>query len=101
MLRRSTIWINKVLWTVLVAALLLVAVYVSLGRYYIGYVELYQRELIQRFVDYTDLPITAQSLHGQWAEFSPILTIEQLTLYGPSESDDAVLTINSVSLSLS
>ncbi len=82
------------------AALLLLAVYVSLGRYYIGYVEQYQRALLQHFVEYTDLPLTVARLHGRWTQLSPIFTMEQLTLYGPAEGDDVVLTIENVSFQL-
>lgn len=87
----------------MVTALIVVASYVSLGRYFIGYVEQYQQPLVERFVEFTGLSISVDRLHGHWSRLSPVLTMEGLTLYRPSgdSSDtDAVLTIGEVSFQL-
>ena len=119
MLKTILRWINRLLWTVLVTVLVLVASYVSVGRYYISYVELYQQQLLQHFVQFTGLPLTADRLYGRWLQLSPILTIENLELYvsdasavnggsldgnGPegddSEGKGPVLTIKNISFQI-
>lgn len=102
MLKKTAYWINRVLWAALVSGVVLVAVYVSVGRYYIGYVEKQQQQLVQRFVDFSDLPITVGSLSGRWSKLSPVITMEKMALYGPEgvSSVDPVLTLEKVSFQL-
>lgn len=92
------------LWIGLVTGLVVVASYVSLGRYFVGYVEQYQQELVNRFIDFTGLSLTVGHLHGHWSKLSPVLTMEQLALYRPGEEGKAgaetVLTISNVSFQL-
>jgi uncharacterized protein YhdP len=93
-------WIKRLLWTAVVSALLLLATYVSLGRYYIPYVEQYQQPLIQRFVELTGLKITVDRLHAYWSQLAPVFVIEQFNLYGPAEGDDAVLSAVNISFQI-
>ncbi|MEH6559039.1 MAG: YhdP family protein [Oceanicoccus sp.] len=92
------------LWVFLITVLIVVASYVSLGRYFIGYVEQYQDSLVNRFIDFTGLSLTVGQMHGHWSKLSPVLTMEQLILYRPGENQltgaEAVLTISDVSFQL-
>ena len=99
MLKKTAVWLNRLLWTVMVTALVLVAAYVSIGRYYIRYIENYQQTLIQRLVDYTGLPITVGHLYGRWSRLSPILSMEDLKLVTPS-GRKTVLTIGTVNFQI-
>ncbi|MBL4828062.1 MAG: TIGR02099 family protein [Spongiibacteraceae bacterium] len=100
MLRTSAYWINRILWVTLVTSLVLVAAYVSIGRYYITYVERYQNDLIERFVSYSGLPLKADRLYGRWSYLSPVLTMEGLVLQSPDQGDEPVLLTESVSFQL-
>ena len=100
LLKKSAIWINRVLWAALFAALILVASYVSVGRYYVNSVEEYQQDLLARFNQFTNLPLSIEHLHGRWSKLYPVLTMEQLTLYAPNDLAQSVLTIGKLTLEL-
>ena len=100
MLRLSAYWLNRVLWVTLVTSLVLVAAYVSLGRYYIRYVEQYQHQLVQHITQYTGLKLSASRLYGQWSQLSPILTMENLQLHSPVPNGEPVLNIHNISFQL-
>jgi uncharacterized protein YhdP len=97
--KASAIWINRLLWTLLVTTLIAVAAYVSVGRYYIGYVEKYQNELLEYVTEFTELSLNAKNITGRWSKLSPVLTLESLTLFSPDEKT-AVLTIENISFQL-
>lgn len=80
--------------------LVLVAAYISIGRYYIDYVEQYQETLVDRFASFTGLPIQVGRLYGDWSKLSPVLTLESLQLYSPDDSETPVLVIDAVKLQL-
>lgn len=81
-------------------ALVLVAAYISIGRYYIDYVEQYQETLVEHFANFTGLPIQVGRLHGDWSKLSPVLTLESLQLHNPDNSEQPVLVIDAVKLQL-
>jgi uncharacterized protein (TIGR02099 family) len=95
-IRKTALWFNRVLWSALLIALLLVASYVSLGRYYIGYVENYQQDLIERFVDLTGLPLEIEKLTAYWSELSPVLEMTGLSLSSNHDTKAAVLSVQEV-----
>jgi uncharacterized protein YhdP len=82
-----------------VTTLIAVAAYVSVGRYYIGYVEKYQNELLEYVTEFTELSLNAKNITGRWSKLSPVLTLESLTLFSPDEKT-AVLTIENISFQL-
>jgi len=100
LLKKSAIWVNRLLWATLFMALILVASYVSVGRYYIDYVEQYQKPLVARFNQFTNLPLNIDRLYGRWSRLSPILTVERLVLYAPDDPGQTVLSIDKLSLQL-
>ncbi len=81
------------------ATLIAVAAYVSVGRYYIGYVEKYQNELLDYVTEFTELSLNAKNITGRWSRLSPVLTLENLTLYSPDEKI-AVLNIANISFQI-
>ncbi|WP_101757617.1 hypothetical protein [Oceanicoccus sp. KOV_DT_Chl] len=100
MLKQGAIIINRVLWTVIVTLLVLFALYISVGRYYIRYVEDYQQQLVAEFVDITGLPVTVARLYGEWSKLSPVLTMESVVLAAPEDRQQAVLVIENFSVQL-
>ncbi|MGK0499873.1 MAG: hypothetical protein ACJAYG_001518, partial [Oceanicoccus sp.] len=92
---KTAIWLNRLLLGLLFSALVLVACYVSIGRYYIVYVEQYQQQLVARFVDFSGLPLTVGQLSGRWSKLSPVLSMQGIELASPL-SGDTVLRIDSL-----
>lgn len=93
-------WIQRTVWTVLLTVLIVAAVYVSVGRYYIVYVEQYQQALVDRFNQYTNIPLKVGRLHGSWSKLAPVLSIENLTVYATDAEQVSVLTANHITFKI-
>ena len=91
--RTMLIWINRLLWTVLVSAVLLLGAVVSLGRHYIPYVETHRQQLVDAFNRRTGLHLSVAHLAGQWQHLSPHFVIDDLRLYNPQQPDQVILHI--------
>jgi uncharacterized protein (TIGR02099 family) len=100
MIKTCAIWCNRLVQTLIVTALLLVAVYVSIGRYYIGYVETYQQQLVDRVSTATGLSMKVGKLYGRWSKLAPVLTMENLSIYVSEAHSESVLSIDSLSFKL-
>ena len=72
--------LNRILWTVIITVLLLLAAYVSIGRYYIERLEQHQQPLLDSFKRYTGLSIKADNLRGEWSKLSPVFFIQKLAV---------------------
>ena len=99
-IKKSARALHRLFWSVSVLALFLMAVYVSLGRYYIDYVEQYQDELVERFVDLTGLQIKVGRLYGTWSNLYPSLTLEGVTLFDPENTSQQVLSMGSITFNI-
>lgn len=99
MIKQSAIWISKLIWATTITVLVVVAVYVSLGRYYIKYVDDYQDTLVKEIVAMSGLPISVARLSGHWSQLSPVFTLEDVSLYAPG-SDTRVLTAREISIQI-
>jgi len=99
-IKKSIIWLHRLLWTVVVTVLIGVAAYVSLGRYYVGYIERYQPQLIEYFADISGLPTTAVRLSGRWSKLSPVLSVEELTVSAPDNPHLPLLKIAKLTVQL-
>jgi uncharacterized protein YhdP len=101
MLSRTTLlWLNRLLWTVLVGAVLLLGLVVSLGQHYIPYVESHQQELVDAFNRHTGLRLSVGHMSGRWQRLSPHFVIDDLRLYNPQQPDQVVLQFDHVELQL-
>lgn len=89
MIRKTALWLNRLLWTGLVISLLLVASYVSLGRYYVDHINNYQQMLTRHFVDMTGMPLEVNTVAADWSELSPVLTLDSITLFSPNHLSSA------------
>ena len=90
--KRSLNWVNRALWTALVVVLVLLAVYVSLGRYYSDYIGRYQAEILTQLAERTGLTVEADQLTGTWSKLAPLITVDNLRLYSPQRPDHVVLS---------
>jgi uncharacterized protein (TIGR02099 family) len=91
--RRILIWTNRLLWTVLVGAVLALGALVSIGRYYLPYVETQQAQLIEQLNQRSGLHIRVGNLRAYWQRLSPHLVIDDFKLYNPQQPDEVVLRI--------
>jgi len=96
--RTALVWINRLLWTVIVGAVLLLAAVATLGRHYIHYVETYQQPIVDAVQRRTGLHLTVGRLSGSWQRLTPQLMIEDLRLYNPHKPDEVVLSIDQATL---
>lgn len=96
MLKKIAIWTNRLLWTVMVSILIVVASYASIGRYYIEYVERYQQEIVEYVADYTQLPLAIEGVSARWSILSPVISLSHLVLSSPIDGKE-VLRLESVS----
>jgi uncharacterized protein (TIGR02099 family) len=100
LVKKTAIWLNRLLWTVLVCGLLLVASYVSLGRYYVEYVDDYQHELLQVINQKTGLPVAVEAIDAAWSQLSPVLKLDQLSLPSRIRSEQNALVIERLELQI-
>ena len=100
MLKVTAIWMQRAVWAVVLTVLIVAAVYVSLGRYYIVYVEQYQQALVDRLNRYTNIPLEIGRLHGSWSKLAPIFSIENLTVYATDAESISVLTADNITFKI-
>lgn len=99
MIKKSAIWFSRLVWAAAVSLVVLLAVYVSLGRYYINYVDDYQQVLLEQIVSYSGLPLSIDKLSGRWSKLSPIFTLDKVQLVA-QETGKPVLSADSISIQL-
>lgn len=100
LIKKTAKLVNTSLWTLLVTGLVLLAIYVSLGRFYVGYVERYSDDLITQANKIAKLDFTTDTLTAQWSGLSPVFNIENLQLALPEKPDEVIITVDSLQLSI-
>jgi uncharacterized protein (TIGR02099 family) len=96
-LHAALAWINRLLWTLLVCAVIAVGAVVGLGRHYIGYLERYQQPLLAELSRRSGYRIDADRLHGSWHGVVPQIDIDNLRI-GAATGDEPLLTLQRLSL---
>lgn len=74
--------VYKLLWACALLVLVLLALYASLGRQYIGLVARYQHEIMDYVQNMTEIPLSVSQLTGNWSGLSPIISAADLTIAG-------------------
>jgi uncharacterized protein (TIGR02099 family) len=72
--------LSKILWIGLVAGVVLLAVYVSLGRFLVSNVGAYQQEILAQLNQRLPFKIEAREVRGEWHTFTPELVMRDLRL---------------------
>ncbi|WP_269617810.1 YhdP family protein [Zhongshania sp. BJYM1] len=80
MLVRAFRQLYTFLWGVALVLLVILALYASLGRQYIGLVERYQQDIFERVEGFTGISMQAASLQGSWAGLSPVIELSDFRL---------------------
>ena len=82
--------LNSVLWTVLVCALCLLALYVGLGRLLMASLGTYQNAIVQEINLRVPFDVEAQKVSGQWRSFTPEIVLTGLRLSLPEDPQSPV-----------
>ncbi len=69
-------------WSVALLLLVLLALYASLGRQYIGLVSRYQTEIFDELQAIAKIELAASELTGSWSGLSPVLRLGSLDIAG-------------------
>ncbi|MET0377430.1 MAG: DUF3971 domain-containing protein, partial [Spongiibacteraceae bacterium] len=93
-MRAAAIWINRLLWTVIVTVVVGIGALVGLGRHYIQYVDAYQTDIVDIIKQRTGLPLQVQQLGARWVHVSPQFTFKNLKIFNPAKPDEVVLAID-------
>ncbi len=92
-------WINRLLWTLLVCAVIAIGAVAGLGRHYIGYLERYQQPLLAELSRRSGYEIAADRLHGSWHGVVPQIDVDNLTVRAAG-SDEPLLSLRRLSLQI-
>ncbi len=75
--------LSSVLWVAIVTAIVLLAVYVSVGRMLSALSGAFQSEILQALNRRVPLVIDAQGVSAEWQSFTPVLVFDELRLTLP------------------
>lgn len=98
--RGALLWINRVVWALLVTAVILLGSIVSLGRYFLPNIEAHQQQLVAELNRRTGLQFSVGHLSGSWQHLSPHFIIDDLRLRNPLDPQQVVLQIAHAELQL-
>lgn len=83
-------WLVTCVWTLAVFVLLLVAVYIGIGRVLVSHVSAYEQDLESLLTERLGRPVQIDRLSGGWIGLDPIILVEGLTV-GEGDKPDAAL----------
>lgn len=82
--------LSSVLWGAIVILIVLLAVYVSVGRLLTSLTGAYQREVLQELNHRVPFFIDADKVSAQWHSFTPVVVLEGLRLTLPGEVEHSI-----------
>jgi uncharacterized protein (TIGR02099 family) len=80
MLMRAIRQLYAFTWGAALVLLVVLALYASLGRQYIGLIDRYQEDIFQRIEVFTGISMQAARMQGSWAGLSPIIDVSDFSL---------------------
>lgn len=99
-LQRALGWLGRTLVALAVVALVALAVLISIGRYYLQYIEQHREAVLHQINASSGLQLRATALAGSWRRFSPQLVAADFSLGHPHQPGVNVMQAQSVSLRL-
>ena len=76
------------LWSIIVMVLVLLALYVSIGRHYLPQLGAYQNQLVSQIETRVGIKLSVGVIEGFWSQFSPGITLTEVNI--PSSADDTL-----------
>lgn len=86
MLRSVLSWASRSVLVVAAILLVLLGLYVSLGRYYVPMIRDSRDAVVHYLEQQTGLDIDIAHIEGEWHRFYPLVTLDQLVLRSPDAS---------------
>ena len=80
MLVRAVRQLYALLWGAALVLLVVLALYASLGRQYIGLVDRYQQDIFEFIEGFSSIQMQAASLQGSWSGLSPVIDVSDFRL---------------------
>ncbi|MFT5575126.1 MAG: hypothetical protein ACI89D_000641 [Bermanella sp.] len=80
MLNNAAQWLYRWSWGAAIVLLVILALYASLGRYYIQYLPQYGQNLSQLVHDNSGIDMQMTGLNGEWSGLSPVVSLQTLEL---------------------
>lgn len=80
MLNSAMLLLYRWTWALAIMLLVVLALYASLGRYYIEYLPKYAEHLASYVRDNSDIEMRMVKLEGDWSGLSPVLSLQSLEL---------------------
>ncbi len=72
--------LSSVLWVLIVTLVVLLAIYVSVGRTLVSSMGNYQAEILYQLNTRVPFTLTAQKVSGEWHSFTPVIVLSGLSL---------------------
>jgi uncharacterized protein YhdP len=85
--------LNAVLWTLIVCLVVLLAIYVSVGRMLVSNMGVYRGDILQEINARVPFIVEADGVAGEWQSFTPIIVLSGLRLTVPP-GDQPPLTLS-------
>jgi uncharacterized protein (TIGR02099 family) len=73
------------LWSIIVMTLLLLALYVSMGRHYLPQLGGYKNQLISELETRADINLSVGSVEGFWSQLSPGISLANVNIPSPTD----------------
>ena len=78
--------LSSVLWVLIVSFIVLLAVYVSVGRMLASLTSAYQQSILQEINHRVPFLVEARAVSAEWHSFTPVLVLQDLRLTLPGEN---------------
>ena len=82
--------LSSVLWSAIVILIVLLAIYVSVGRMLTSLTGAYQKEILQELNHRVPFFIDADKVSAEWRSFTPVIVLEGLRLTLPGEFERSI-----------
>jgi uncharacterized protein (TIGR02099 family) len=87
---RAFDFLSRIVLSAFVVLIVLLALYVSLGRYYVPLLGNYREVIVEQLTEMTGLNFRFSALRGEWQRFSPVIHIEDFTLLGSARGETEI-----------
>lgn len=78
--------LSSILWVVIVSFIVLLAIYVSVGRMLASLTSVYQQSILQEINHRVPFLVEARTVSAEWHSFTPVLVLQDLRLTLPGEN---------------
>ncbi|MBU2710086.1 YhdP family protein [Zooshikella harenae] len=92
-------WFSRIVWWLAVTLIVLIALYVSAGRFLLPRLTDYREELSERLADYLNTQVSIGQLAGSWRGFNPAIVATDVTIKNPQDPLQDTLSAKQLILS--